>query len=88
VPRIFSLAHLTLLHVAPPELVTIAARTGYQQVGLRLLPSSPGSIAYPLMQDARGLQDILSRMRDTGVGVFDLEIIRLDANDNIGLARR
>jgi len=79
VPRIFSLAHLTLLHVAPPELVTIAARTGYQQVGLRLLPSSPRSIAYPLMQDARGLQDILSRMRDTGVGVFDLEIIRLDA---------
>jgi sugar phosphate isomerase/epimerase len=80
VQRTFSLAHLTLLQVAPAQLVTIAAQTGYQNVGLRLRPSSPGSIAYPLMQDAQGLQETLSRIRDTGVGVFDLEIIRIDAD--------
>jgi sugar phosphate isomerase/epimerase len=79
VQRTFSLAHLTLLQVAPAELVTLAARTGYQNVGLRLLPAAPGSIAYPLMQDAHALQETLSRMRDTGVGVFDLEIVRIDA---------
>jgi sugar phosphate isomerase/epimerase len=77
--RIFSLAHLTLLDLPPAELIAVAARTGYQKVGLRLLPSSPGGAAYPLTRDPRGLQDTLARMRDTGVGVFDLEIIRLDA---------
>jgi sugar phosphate isomerase/epimerase len=78
-PPIFSLAHLTLLDLPPAELIAVAARTGYQKVGVRLLPSSPGGVAYPLMRDARGLQDVLARMRDTAVGVFDLEIIRLDA---------
>jgi sugar phosphate isomerase/epimerase len=79
-PPIFSLAPLTLLSLAPPELIAVAARTGYQQVGLRLLAAAPGGVAYPLMQDARGLADTLARMRDTGVGVFDLEIVRVGAS--------
>ena len=33
----FSLAHLTVLSLAPPEVVQAAARTGYETVGLRLL---------------------------------------------------
>jgi sugar phosphate isomerase/epimerase len=79
VPPIFSLAHLTLLDVAPAELVGIAAGAGYQKIGVRLLPANPGGAAYPLMQDALALADTLARMRDTGVGVFDLEIIRIGA---------
>lgn len=78
-PPIFSLAHLTLLDQPPAELIAIAARTGYQKVGLRLLASAPGGAAYPLMRDARALEDTLARMGDTGVGVFDLEIVRLGA---------
>jgi sugar phosphate isomerase/epimerase len=78
-PPTFSLAHLTLLHLEPCELVAVAARAGYQNVGIRLLPTSPAGAAYPLMRDALALQDVLARMRDTGVGVFDLEVIRLDA---------
>ena len=76
---IFSLAHLTLLDVSPPKLVEIAARAGYQKVGLRLLPAAPGTPSYPLMRDAPALAATQARMRDTGVGVFDLEIIRLGA---------
>src|SRR5436309_552526 len=79
-PPIFSLAHLTLLNLSPAELIAVAARTGYQQVGLRLLPAASGGMAYPLMQDVRALEDTLARMRDTGVGVFDLEIVRVGAN--------
>ena len=78
-PPIFSLAPLTLLDLPPPELIAVAARTGYEKVGLRLLPASPGGTAYPLMQDKRALEDTLARIGDTGVGVFDLEIIRLGA---------
>lgn len=78
-PPIFSLAHLTLLNLPPAELLAVAARAGYQQVGLRLLTAASGGTAYPLMQDAAALADTLARMRDTGVGVFDLEIVRVGA---------
>src|SRR5437667_11756070 len=78
-PPIFSLAHLTLLDLRPADLVAVAAAAGYQKVGLRLAAASPGGAAYPLMRDARALEDTLVRMRDTGVGVFDLEIIRVGA---------
>lgn len=83
-PRIFSLAHLTALGLPPPELVRVAARAGYQNVGLRLSPSTSTGVAYPLMYDRRALEDTLARMEDTGVGVFDLEIIRLDSDFNPG----
>lgn len=44
--RKFSLAHLTILEAPPPELVRIAARTGYDFVGLRLIPPGlPGEVA-------------------------------------------
>ena len=34
----FSLAALTVLELAPPELVEVAAACGYDHVGIRLLP--------------------------------------------------
>ena len=77
---IFSLAHLTALGLSPPELVGVAARAGYQKVGLRLSPSSSAGVAYPLMHDPRALEETLARMRNTGVGVFDLEIVHIDAD--------
>lgn len=33
-----SLAHGTLLHLAPPELIRVAAASGFDAVGLRTLP--------------------------------------------------
>jgi sugar phosphate isomerase/epimerase len=78
-PPVFSLAHLTLLDLPPAELIAVAARVGYQKVGFRLLPASPSGASYPLMHDAGALADTLARMRDTGVGVFDLEIVRIGA---------
>ncbi len=77
-PRPFSLGHLTALSVPPPQVVGVAARAGYDFAGLRLLPAAPGGTAYPLMDDAPLLRDTISRMHDTGVGIFDLEIVRID----------
>ncbi|MBN8943754.1 MAG: sugar phosphate isomerase/epimerase [Rhizobiales bacterium] len=73
----YSLAHLTVLALTPPEIVKVAAATGYQFAGIRLLPASPGGVAYPLMEDPAALRETLSVIADTGVGVFDLEIIRV-----------
>lgn len=76
-PRLLSLAHLTALDVAPPALVRLAARTGFDRVGLRLLPASPGGLAHRLADDPAALRETRAAIAETGVGVFDLEIIRI-----------
>src|SRR4051794_41777606 len=62
----FSLAALTVLELAPPEMIELAARCGYEKVGLRLLPATPGGIAYRLMDDAALLRETLRRLQATG----------------------
>jgi sugar phosphate isomerase/epimerase len=71
----FSLAALTVLELAPPELVEVAAACGYDHVGIRLLPAVPGGLAYPLMDDAAGLKETLARLEATGITVADLEVV-------------
>lgn len=75
---IYSLSYLTCLDQPPARAIQVAAATGYRCVGIRLLPASIGGIAHRLMDDPHGLSETLAAMRDTGVRVFDLEIIRLD----------
>jgi sugar phosphate isomerase/epimerase len=71
----FSLAALTVLELAPPALLDVAAACGYQHVGIRLLPATAGGPAYPLMDDEAGLKETLARLDATGVTVADLEIV-------------
>src|SRR5258708_14891617 len=73
----FSLAALTVLALAPPALIDVAAACGYQHVGIRLLPPVAGGIAYPLMDDATGLKDTLARLDATGITVADLEVVAI-----------
>ena len=49
--RGYSLSFMTCLGVGPEEAIDAAARAGYDDVGLRLLPAAPGGIAFPLMDD-------------------------------------
>lgn len=74
----FSLAHLTVLQCTPPEMVEIAAKTGYQYVSLRMTAVTPNERTYPLMTDRKMMQETKARMADTGVGVLDIELARLD----------
>ena len=71
----FSLAALTVLELAPPELIDVAAACGYDHVGIRLLPATPGGIAYPLMDDEAALKETIARLDATGVTVADLEVV-------------
>ena len=73
----FSLAALTALELAPPALVGVAASCGYDHVGLRLLPATPGGIAYPLMEDEAKLRETIARLDATGVTVADLEVVAI-----------
>lgn len=75
--RIFSLASLTVLELSPPQMVEVAARAGYSHVGLRLVPATPEEHHFPLVADADLRRQTLARLRDSGVGVLDVEILRL-----------
>ena len=73
----FSLAHLTVLGLSPPEVVRVAARTGYRTVGLRLIRVTDTSPGYPLMRDPAMMRSTKAAMAETGVGVLDIEFIKI-----------
>lgn len=74
----FSLAHLTLLDVPPPQLVRIAAATGYDYVGLRTIPLRlPGEPLYELHADRTLFQHTKTALESTGVRVLDIELARI-----------
>jgi sugar phosphate isomerase/epimerase len=81
--RILSLAALTVLEVSPPEMVDVAARTGYSHVGLRLVPATAEEHHFPLMTDAGLRAQTLKRLRDTGITVADIEILRLKPDTQV-----
>lgn len=73
-----SLAYLTSAPLPPPDTVRLAGRLGYGAVGLRILPSAPGGAFSPLIEDPALLQATVTACRETGVGVLDVEIVRLE----------
>ncbi|WP_440408314.1 sugar phosphate isomerase/epimerase family protein [Neorhizobium petrolearium] len=84
-----SLAFLTTFEVGPVEAVRIAAKAGYQMVGLRILPAAAsGEPSYPLLTDGQVLKEVRSALADTGVSVGDVEIIRLNAENDWDLFSR
>lgn len=78
-----SLAFLTLFDVGPVETIRIAAETGYDMVGLRLLPAGPAEAPYPLMHDDKVFDEAVRALADTELAVGDVEIIRLNATTDV-----
>lgn len=75
-PR-FSLAYLTVLGLAPPEMVEVADQAGYSYVGLRLEAVTPEEPKYALHKDARLLRETKRALANSKVRVLDVELIRL-----------
>ncbi len=78
--RSYSLAYLTANACTPPQAIRLAAELRYSSVGLRLLPNIAGAPQQFLIGLPDVLRETLAVQRDTGVGVFDLEIIRIAEN--------
>jgi sugar phosphate isomerase/epimerase len=72
-----SLAHLTVLDMAPPQMVRVAARLGYDRVGLRLIRVTDTSPGYALHEDPTMLRETCAALEETGITVNDIEFIRL-----------
>ena len=75
--RTYSLAYLTANESSVPEAIRIAAELGYASVGLRLKPNAPGAPFQSFIDDLPVQREALAMMADTGVTVFDIEIIRI-----------
>jgi sugar phosphate isomerase/epimerase len=75
--RSYSLAYLTANESSVPEAISIAAELGYSSVGLRLKPNALGAPFQSFIDDVHVQRETLAMMADTGVTVFDIEIIRI-----------
>ena len=74
----YSLAHLTVLSLTPPQLVDVAARVGYDYVGLRMTRVTPDEVLYDLARDRALMRETKARLADTGIAVLDVELFRMD----------
>ena len=74
----YSLAHLTVLSLTPPQVVDVAARAGYRYVGLRMTRVTPDEVLYDLARDRALMKDTKARLAATGVAVLDTELVRMD----------
>lgn len=72
-----SLAHLTVLDMAPPPMIHLAADLGYDRVGLRLIRVTDTSPGYALHEDPTALRDTRAALDATGITVNDIEFVRL-----------
>ncbi len=74
----FSLAHLTVLGCAPPEMTYIAARAGYDYVSIRpIFMGLPGEPDYALADNPQMLKQTKRALASTGVRVHDIELARV-----------
>lgn len=74
----FSLAHLTVLGCAPPEMTYIAARAGYDFVSFRpIFFGLPGEPNYALGENKELLRQTKTALDDTGIKLLDIELARI-----------
>jgi sugar phosphate isomerase/epimerase len=73
-------AHLTLLQLSPPDLVTTAAAAGYDFVGVRVKAVTAGEHQYPMQPGSPMSRETLRRLDDTGLAVRDVEFLSLGSD--------
>jgi len=84
--RVLALDHLTLLDVAPPDFVALAAGAGFDAVGVRIAPATVGESPWPMSPGSRMLTETVRRCQNTGVTVLDTEAIRLTPEADVAAA--
>lgn len=74
---LYSLPHLTLFDCTPDQAVDAASQAGYDAISLRLLPASPLEQVPPFLGSGAYRKRIISRIKSAGLGVCDVELVRL-----------
>ena len=77
----YSLAHLTVMGLAPPEMIYVASRAGYDYVSIRpIYMGLPGEPNYALAEKPQMLRETKAALADTGMRVHDIELARILAD--------
>jgi len=71
------LAALTVLELAPPDMVSCAHAAGFDAIGLRLIAATPEEVQHAMVGDTPLVRETAARLADTGLPVLDIEIFRL-----------
>lgn len=71
-----ALAILAVLGTSPPEVVDAAAAAGFDSITLRIIDGTDQS---PLIGDTPLRRETIARLRHHGLGVLDVEVVRLRA---------
>lgn len=82
-PHLIGLAPLTVLELAPPDMVSCAATAGFDFVGLRLLAATPHEVQHQMVGDTPAVRETAARLRDTGLRCLDIEIFRLRPDTDV-----
>jgi sugar phosphate isomerase/epimerase len=80
--RATGLEHLTMLDIAPPDFVILAAVAGFDAVSLRIAPVTPGEEVWPLGPSSPMLAETARRCAATGVSVLAVEAVTLGPGAN------
>jgi sugar phosphate isomerase/epimerase len=72
------LAHLSLISLPPVGQIRIAGEAGFDLVDLRLSPATPTNTSYAKDERLRLCRQLVPLLRDMGLKVWDVEIIRLN----------
>lgn len=81
--RRIGLAPLTVLELAPADMVSCAADAGYDFVGLRLIAATPEEPQHDVVGNESQVREIERRLAATGVQVLDIEIFRLKPDTRV-----
>ena len=86
-PAGLGLAQLGFLDVEPPTLIDVAARAGFAAISVRTRAVVPGGPEHPLATGSRMSRETLARIRATGVGILQVELVQLVADTDIASCR-
>ena len=84
---LFGLAPLGFLEVGPPDLIALAAETGFASVNLRTRPAVPGGAAFPIAPGSELMRACRRRIAATGVRVLAIEQVGLDRTTDVPALR-
>ncbi|GGC97355.1 hypothetical protein GCM10011512_25450 [Tersicoccus solisilvae] len=78
--REIGIAHLSLLHLDPADLVTVAATAGYDFVGIRVRGATPAEDIPDQSPGSAASRAAVARLDETGLRVRDIEFLSLDGS--------
>src|SRR5580658_6612918 len=83
-----ALAYLTVNNSEPVEQIEAAAASGFDSVGLRLLPPGNLKLAHEILGNKALIGEIRRACQRTGVNILDVDVFTLSAASDSGLLYR